>query len=218
MIQSRAKKAMNWESLPTIDAPRISLRWISEDDVDALYTVFSDPEVMRYWSTPPLADRNGALDLLNEIHDGFKRRTLLKWGIARKTDNALIGTTTLFNLDFNNRRAELGYGLGRAHWGNGYMQEALKALLAYAFDELAFRRIEADVDPRNIASIRTVERLGFQREGYLRERWQVNGEIQDTLFYGLLRPDWETALRVKAQSGQVLDPHGTAQGAMSEGL
>jgi RimJ/RimL family protein N-acetyltransferase len=47
------------------------------------------------------------------------------------------------------------------------------------------------VDPRNAASIRTLERLGFQREGYLRERWQVNGETQDALFYGLLRPDWE---------------------------
>ncbi len=184
---------MDWESLPTIDARRISLRWISEDDVDALYTVFSDPEVMRYWSTPPLADKNAALTLLGEIHDGFKRRTLLKWGIARNADNALIGTTTLFNLDFSNRRAELGYGLGRAHWGHGYMQEALNALLAFAFEVLDFRRIEADVDPRNIASIRTVERLGFQREGYLRERWQVNGEIQDTLFYGLLRPDWKLA-------------------------
>jgi len=198
---------MDWESLPTIDARRISLRWISEDDVDALYTVFSDPEVMRYWSTPPLSDNNAALILLGEIHDGFKRRTLLKWGIARNTDNALIGTTTLFNLDFSNRRAELGYGLGRAHWGNGYMQEALNAPLAYAFEVLEFHRIEADVDPRNIASIRTVERLGFQREGYLRERWQVNGEIQDTLFYGLLRPDWQSALRVKVQSGEVLDPN-----------
>ena len=182
---------MDWKSLPTIVAPRISLRWITEDDVDALYAVFSHPEVMRYWSTPALADRDAALSLLNEIHDGFKRRAMLKWGIALNPDNALIGTTTLFNLDFNSRRAELGYGLGRAHWGNGYMHEALKALLTYAFDELEFRRLEADVDPRNVASIRTVERLGFQREGYLRERWQVNGEIQDTLFYGLLRPEWK---------------------------
>ena len=182
---------MDWEQLPTIAAQRVSLRWITDDDVDALYTVFSHPEVMRYWSTPPLADRNAALTLLNEIHDGFKRRALLKWGIARNTDNALIGTTTLFNLDFNSRRAEIGYGLGRAHWGNGYMQEALTTLLDYVFDVLEFRRLEADVDPRNKASIRTVERLGFQREGYLRERWQVNGEIQDTLFYGLLKPEWK---------------------------
>jgi ribosomal-protein-alanine N-acetyltransferase len=49
------------------------------------------------------------------------------------------------------------------------------------------------VDPRNAASVRTLERLGFQREGYLRERWQVNGEIQDAFFYGLLRPEWKSA-------------------------
>ncbi|MDQ3667749.1 MAG: GNAT family N-acetyltransferase [Acidobacteriota bacterium] len=55
--------------------------------------------------------------------------------------------------------------------------------------------MEAEVDPRNSASIRTVERLGFQREGYLRERWQVNGEVQDTIFYGLLRPDCEAVKR-----------------------
>jgi RimJ/RimL family protein N-acetyltransferase len=66
-------------------------------------------------------------------------------------------------------------------------------VLSYAFEALNFHRIEADVDPCNAASIRTLERLGFQREGYLRERWQVNGEIQDACFYGLIRPDWETA-------------------------
>jgi RimJ/RimL family protein N-acetyltransferase len=72
------------------------------------------------------------------------------------------------------------------------MQETLRAVLNYAFEVLNLHRIEADVDPRNAASVKTVERLGFQREGYLRERWQVNGEIQDALFYGLIRPDWET--------------------------
>ncbi len=193
---------MDWKSLPTINASRVSLRWITEEDVDALYLIFSHTEVMRYWSTPPLADRSAAVKLLHEIHDGFRRQTLLKWGIARRTDDALIGTTTLFNLDLANHRAEIGYGLDRAHWGNGYMNEALQALLAYAFEELALHRIEADVDPRNGASIRTVERLGFQREGYLRERWQVNGEIQDSLFYGLLRPDWEaikTQTNLKSQ-------------------
>jgi ribosomal-protein-alanine N-acetyltransferase len=64
-------------------------------------------------------------------------------------------------------------------------------LLAFAFEELGLHRIEADVDPRNTASLQSVERLGFQREGYLRERWQVNGEIQDTVFFGLLRGEWE---------------------------
>lgn len=182
---------MDWDRLPTISSSRLLLRWISEEEVDALYAIFSNPEVMRYWSTRALGDRNAASELLKEIHEGFRNRSLLKWGIARRLDDTLVGTTTLYNLDFNNRRAEMGYALGRAHWGNGYMQEALKSLLTYAFEVLDLHRIEADVDPRNVASIRTLERLGFQREGYLRERWQVDGEIQDALFYGLLRPDWK---------------------------
>jgi len=98
---------MDWTRLPTIDADRISLRWISRDDVDALYRIFSNEEVMRYWSTPPLKDRNAAVDLLKEIRDGFGRQSMLKWGVALRADNALIGTTTLYNLDFDNRRAEM---------------------------------------------------------------------------------------------------------------
>lgn len=181
---------MHWERLPTLDASRVSLRWIFAADTDAFYAIYSNPEVMRYWSTPPLADREVAANLIKEIHEGWKRRALLKWGIARRTDDQLIGSVTLFNLDFNHRRAEIGYALGRPYWGQGYMHETLQALLAYAFEVLDLHRIEADVDPRNAASIKTLERLGFQREGYLRERWQVNGEIQDAFFYGLLRPEW----------------------------
>jgi len=182
---------MNWESLPTIDANRVSLRWMSEADIDALFTIFSNAEVMRYWSTPAIADRKAAAVILKEVHDGFQKRAMLKWGVARRSDNALIGTVTLYNFSFDHGRAEMGYALDRAHWGRGYMHEALHSLLDFAFGVLDLRRIEADVDPRNAASIRTLERLGFMREGYLRERWQVNGEIQDALFYGLLRTDWE---------------------------
>ena len=181
---------MDWTRLPEIDANRLRLRWISDEDTDAFYAIYSNPEVMRYWSTPPLADREAAAHLIKKIHEDWKRCMILKWGIALRSNNHLIGSITLFNLDFNHRRAEIGYALGRAFWGQGYMNEALMALLKYAFESLDLHRIEADVDPRNIASIKTVERLGFQREGILRERWQVNGEIQDALFFGLLKHEW----------------------------
>lgn len=181
---------MYWDRLPTIDAKRIRLRWINAEDTDAFYNVYSNPEVMRYWSTPPLVDRAAAAELIEKIHADWQRRLILKWGIALQSDNQLIGSLTLFNLDFTHRRAEIGYALGRDHWGRGYMNEALMAVLKFAFEVLELHRIEADVDPRNTASIKTVERQGFQREGYLRERWQVNGEIQDAFFYGLLQEEW----------------------------
>lgn len=183
---------MDWERLPTIDTNRLTLRSITPDDVDDFFAVYSNPEVMRYWSTLPLPNREAAEKQINEIHEGFKRHELLKWGIVLRADDTLIGSVTLFHPDFTHRRTEIGYAIGRAFWRKGYMNEALTAVIGYAFDVLEFHRIEADVDPRNAASIRALERLGFQREGYLRERWQVGGEIQDALLYGLLRPDWET--------------------------
>ena len=178
---------MDTKTLPIITAPRVVLRWISEDDVDSLYDIFSDPKVMRYWSTVPLANREAAVALQREIAEGNESEKMFKWGVALRDSDTVIGTTTLFNLNLENGRAELGYAMAHAYWGKGYMTEALKALVSYAFDVMDLRRLEADVDPRNTASIRTLERLGFQREGFLRERWHVNGEIQDALFYGLLR-------------------------------
>jgi len=182
---------MDWTHLPTIDTSRLTLRGIIAEDVDDFFTIYSNPEVMRYWSTPPLPNRDAAAEQVAEMQTLFERREMLKWGIALRTDNKLIGSVTLYHPDFTHRRVELGYALGRDYWAKGYMQETLSAVLAFAFDALAMHRIEADVDPRNAASVRALERMGFQREGYLRERWQVNGEIQDAYFYGLIKPDWE---------------------------
>ena len=70
------------------------------------------------------------------------------------------------------------------------MHEALDAFITYAFETLDLNRLEADIDPRNHASAKTLERLGFQQEGHLRERWIVSGEVSDTWLYGLLRRDW----------------------------
>jgi RimJ/RimL family protein N-acetyltransferase len=184
---------INSETLPTINAERVALRWLDGGDVSDLFAIFSDPEVMRYWSSPPLEDIGEASKLLAHIQDGFRRRVLFQWGVARRADDRVIGTCTLFHPDLDNRRAELGYALAREHWGRGLMQEALRALLGYAFGDLRLHRLEADVDPRNASSIRMLERLGFRQEGYLRERWLVGGGVQDSLFYGLLASEWQAA-------------------------
>lgn len=178
------------DKLPTIDAPRVRLRWLEEGDLEAMYAVFSDTRSMRFWSSPALTEGQQAVGYLARIHEGFRARTLFQWGIERKEDARIIGTTTLFSLDSGNARAEIGYILGSVYWGRGYMQEALIALVQFAFDGLKLRRIEADVDPRNAASVKSLDRLGFKREGLLRERWNVAGEIQDTAFFGLLAHEW----------------------------
>jgi RimJ/RimL family protein N-acetyltransferase len=177
--------------VPTLETDRLRLRSLTNKDIDGLYAIFSDPQVMRYWSTPPLPNRAAAERLFQEILEGHRHFGWLKWGMVLKEDDSLIGTLTLFHLDRTHRRGEIGYALGRKWWGLGFMNEALHGLISYAFKELDLHRLEADVDPRNEASIKTLQRLGFKREGYLRERWHVGGEIQDAFFYGLLRREYE---------------------------
>ncbi len=181
------------DRLPTLTSSRLQLRWLGEDDLADLFAIFSDPQVMRYWSSKAWKDEAAGIALVEDVRRSFEVGTLYQWGVARRNDDAVIGTCTLSNVDTQNRRAEIGFILRRDHWGQGYMREATSTLLRFSFEQLALHRVEADVDPRNQPSIRLIERLGFQREGYLRERWIVGDEINDTILYGLLQRDWKTA-------------------------
>ena len=169
---------------------RLTIRCLGEADIPAFFDIFSNPEVMRYWSCPPLTEIARAEELVNEILDGYRTGRSLQVGIQRSSDRVLIGTCTLLHFNHQCRRAEIGYALGKPYWGKGFMGEALQSFIDYAFVTLDLRRLEADIDPRNAASAKTLERLGFQKEGLLRERWVVDGEISDTSFYGLLKSDW----------------------------
>lgn len=169
---------------------RLVLRQLSQEDLDALFAIFSNVEVMRYWSTPPFTQRAQVETKVRQFVEGYEKGTSLSLGIERLEDHALIGNCTLFDFHEASRRAQLGYCLGRPYWGQGYMHEALVALVNHAFEVFGLNRLEADIDPRNLASARALERLGFEREGFLRERWIVDGEVSDTVLYGLLQREW----------------------------
>lgn len=178
------------DSPPVLDSQRIRLRPLREDDIDDLFGVFGDPDVMRYWSSPVFGDRAQAQRLIADVRQGFATRSFIQWGIARCEDDVVLGTCTLFRIEPVHRRAEIGFALRRLDWGRGIASEAVATAIEFAFGPLDLIRIEADVDPRNDRSIRLLERLGFEREGYLRSRYIVSGEIQDTVYLGLLRETW----------------------------
>ncbi len=177
---------------PALATARLDLRAPVPGDVAQLFEVFADPEVMRYWSTVPMRSASEAEAMVALSHEQFVAGTGMRWAVCRRDDARVMGTLSIFHFDAQNDRAEIGYALGRAFWGAGYMHEALTALAAFAFGPMDLRRLEADTDPRNAASIRALERLGFAREGLLRERWVVAGVVSDSLLFGLLRGDWTT--------------------------
>ena len=176
----------------SLDLERVRLRRVERTDRDELFAIHSDTEVARYLARPAMTKPEDADDLIDRIHSGYQNDTILQLAMERMTDGAFLGSCLLFNFNPRGPRAEIGYSLGRTHWGKGYMHEALVALVELAFGALGLNRLEADIDPRNTASARSLERLGFEREGRLRERWTINGEVSDSLIYGLLRRDWAT--------------------------
>jgi RimJ/RimL family protein N-acetyltransferase len=169
--------------------PRLRLREFRADDAPALYEVHSDPAVMRYWSFPAWTDPAQAVDRVAFVLGQRARNEVLVWAIADGANDRLVGSIAAFALDRNNARCEIGYSLRADRQGQGLAREALRAVLAFLVDELGIERVEADADPRNTASCRLLERLGFCREGLLRARWRVAGEVCDTALYGLLAPE-----------------------------
>jgi len=179
--------------LPTLEGARVRLRWLTEADDEALFAVYSDAEVLRYWSHGPFTRIEQARDYREGIRAGFVDGGLFQWGVARREDDAVIGTVTLNQIDRDNLRADIGFALGRAHWGQGHGREAAALALAHAFDAMGLQRIGADVDPRNEASLRLLEALGFLREGYQRQSWRVGGGVQDSVLLALLADGWKSA-------------------------
>lgn len=172
-----------------LTTPRLILRPIRDDDASALFTVWSDTEAMRYFSFPVMHCLEQATDRIARKSKRTADGEDLILALTLRTTGDVIGDCTLCRVDESNRRAEIGFCLQRPHWGRGYMREAVSALLDHAFDTLSLHRIEADIDPRNAASAGLLERLGFVREGLLRERWRVGDEVSDSALYGLLEND-----------------------------
>jgi ribosomal-protein-alanine N-acetyltransferase len=183
---------------PVLSTARLRLRPFTHGDAAALFRVFSDEEVVRFWSVAAWTDIAQAEKMIEEALLAYREGGLSRYAIALADTDELIGICNLRGFYEQNRRCELGYALGSAHWGRGFAFEALEALLGHAFSALDMNRIEADIDPRNDASARLLERLGFRQEGYMPERWFVHGEYADTAFYGLLRRYWDERSRSRS--------------------
>jgi len=180
---------MSFAKLP-LETPRLLLRPLEPGDAEAIFAIFSDPAVSRYWSSPAWTSMEQADAFVQRAIAGFEKGEELRLGLVRREDGRLIGQCNLYAISLQNRHAEIGYSMASSAWGKGFMDEGLRAFIEHAFSELGLIRIEADIDPRNAASARTLERLGFEYEGLMRQRWIIAGEVADTAYYGLLREQW----------------------------
>jgi [ribosomal protein S5]-alanine N-acetyltransferase len=176
---------------PILESPRLLLREIVAADAPALLSIHGDPELMRWFGNDPLPDVAAAEALINTFH-GWRQlpNPGTRWAIERRQTPGLIGTCGLFGWNHHWRKCIVGYELASAAHGQGYMHEALTVALSWGFAAMGLNRIEAQVHPDNLPSLKSLQRLHFVEEGRLREGGFWGGQYHDLLQYSLLEADW----------------------------
>jgi len=185
----------DWNEFPRLEAPRLILRQAVPGDRERLFALYADEEVMRYLPLDPFESIEEADDEMGWHARIFRERTGLRWMIEERDTGSFVGTCGFLGIERQHNRMEIGYDLAREHWGKGYMPEAIRAVLDFGFGPLAANKIEARVDPDNAASVRLMDKLGFVREGLLRQHEFEKGHYVDLAAYAMLKSDFDSLPR-----------------------
>jgi ribosomal-protein-alanine N-acetyltransferase len=167
------------------------LRQIDLADVPHVLEMFSHPEVMKYKMMDVFPDLALAQSWIEWVGKQYLEESALRWGITRKGEDRVIGSAGLRDWSRRVNSAELGYDLAHAYWNQGIMTEALGAVLRFGFESMLLNRVQAMVALDNAASLRVLEKLGFQHEGICRESWHDHGQYWDLHVLSLLRREFE---------------------------
>lgn len=173
-----------------VDGPTLLLRYATLADAPRLFALASDPAVTRFFSWGPYTSPEQPEGYIAGLEAKREHGELLDLLVVHRQDGP-IGVTGLSELARRDRRATVGSWLGHRWWGSGANAEAKALIAALAFRRLGLERLTAWANIRNGRSQAALERLGFRREGTLRQ-WHRHGDrVHDVVVFGLVRAAWE---------------------------
>lgn len=172
---------------PILQTERLVLRELGSPDAQALLDCFSNPEVLRHYGQQPLTSLVQVQQIIKNFANHFTEKRGIKWGIALKEQEGIIGTLGFQEWSMEHRRAEISYALFPDYWGKGYAQEAVKRAISYGFEEMDLVRIGAIVFTENEASQLLLQKIGFEQEGLLKKYMHQNNMPHDTYMYSLIK-------------------------------
>ncbi len=172
---------------PILETERLRLREIVHEDAQGIFNCFSNNDVMRYYGQDPITTKEQAEQFVEFFSKNFKENRGIRWGIELKEKEGIIGTIGFNVWSPKHKRAEIGYELYPNYWNKGYATEAVSKVISYGFNELDLTRIGAVVFIENKPSNKLLKKLGFVKEGVLRNYMYQNNIPYDTNVYSLLK-------------------------------
>lgn len=192
--RGRINRKVAFREFPEIRTKRLVLRQPTMRDAEWYFQYFSRPEMV-WGGVWPGPENIGAAreEIRTYMVDLYRKRRGFRWLVKLKGEDVPIGTLGYYKwLPSASYQAEMGYDLAKEHWGKGIMAEAVEAVVDFGFERMELNRIEVYIMPRNKRSIKLMRRLGFKREGLLRQRsFDEFGNYADDVLFSMLRSDWD---------------------------
>lgn len=175
---------------PSLQTDRLDLIEIKQCHLRDILKLFGDENVTRFYNLLPFKSDQDAQKFIDWYHNRFNDNLGLRWGITLKGTQNIIGTIG-FNNFTKRHRANIGYDLKKEYWNNGYITEALYAVVNFGFNQLDINRIEAEVMQGNTNSENVLYKLDFKNEGILRQWMYWNEKHYDMTMFALLKADYD---------------------------
>ncbi|VXB66471.1 Alanine acetyltransferase [Flavobacterium sp. 9AF] len=178
---------LNFSPFPILESERLHFRALQQTDVNEIFALRSNPELMQYIPRPLVTNLEEAMAHIKMIQDKVEANEAINWAVTEKGKDKLISLIGFYRTELDNYRSEIGYMLLPEYQNKGYITEAIQILLNYGFGQMGLHSVEAIIDPRNIASAKVLEKNGFKKEAHFIENCFHNGEFLDSVHYSLLK-------------------------------
>jgi len=182
---------LKFGKFPELNTERLLLRQIQYYDVEVFHKMRTDHSLMKYMDIEIPKSINDTQKKFEQEIESFSKGNSVYWAIAQKGSKQMIGGAGYWRLMKEHYRAEIGYQLAPDYWRKGYSFEALKAIINFGFNKMDLHSIEGNVNPKNIASIKLLEKLGFVQEAYFKENFYFDGKFLDSAIFSLIVSNWK---------------------------
>lgn len=174
---------IDFSTFPELETERLKLRRADLSDINELFALRSDAEIMKYIPRPLATTLDEMSEFVKLTDEKISSNEMINWVITLKDNPKVIGTIGFYYIKPEHYRAEIGYMLLPEFQGHGYVTEAITTIVNYGFIEMKLHSIEAVIDSENVASAKVLEKCNFIKEGYFKENEFYNGQFLDTVIY-----------------------------------
>lgn len=179
---------IDFSKFPLLTTENLILREVTDKDVDEVFFLRSDLEIMKYIPREPAKTKQDALDHIEVLRKTKEKEEGINWAITQKGDDTLMGIIGLYRINKTDLRAEVGYILNPKFHGKGIIKESIEKIIEFGFNQVNFHTLTAIIDARNTASENVLKRANFTKEAHFREDCYHNGEFSDSVHYSMKNP------------------------------